>query len=255
MKGLVCSLAATAALAAAVSAQHNFTPAEVENGGRLYQSTCAGCHGTAGDQVAGTALRSGKFRRANTDDEVVRVIRNGIAGTGMAGQAVSETEAAMIVAWLRGGATAANAAPTGRLAGDTTRGRVLFEGKGRCTSCHGPGGAGSRRAPGLTDIGVIRRPLQIEQALLDPAAEIHTDYRSMTATMTDGTTVTGRLLNQNSYSIQLLDSTDRLRSLDKAQVKSHSILATSPMPSYRQSLSAQEVADVVAFLGTMKGAR
>jgi putative heme-binding domain-containing protein len=97
--------------------------------------------------------------------------------------------------------------------------------------------------------------LQIEQALLDPAAEIHTDFRVINATMTDGTTVTGRLLNQNSYSIQLLDSTDRLRSLDKAQVRSYSILTTSPMPSYRQSLSAQEVADVVAFLGTMKGTR
>ena len=245
------------AAVAALSAQHNFTPAEVENGGRLYQSTCAGCHGTAGDQVAGTALRSGKFRRANTDDEVVRVIRNGIAGTGMAAQAVSETEAAMIVAWLRGSSIASGGSPAlpNRLAGDAARGRVLFEGKGRCTSCHGPGGVGSRRAPGLTDIAVIRRPLQIEQALLDPAAEIHTDFRVINATMTDGTTVTGRLLNQNSYSIQLLDSTDRLRSLDKAQVRSYSILTASPMPSYRQSLSAQEVADVVAFLGTMKGTR
>jgi putative heme-binding domain-containing protein len=253
----VTSVSLAVAAVAALSAQHNFTPAEVENGGRLYQSTCAGCHGTAGDQVAGTALRSGKFRRANTDDEVVRIIRNGIAGTGMAAQAVSETEAAMIVAWLRGSSAAsgARAALPNRLAGDPARGRVLFDGKGRCTSCHGPGGVGSRRAPGLTDIAVIRRPLQIEQALLDPAAEIHTDFRVINATMTDGTTVTGRLLNQNSYSIQLLDSTDRLRSLDKAQVRSYSILTTSPMPSYRQSLSAQEVADVVAFLGTMKGTR
>jgi putative heme-binding domain-containing protein len=253
----VTSVSLAVAAGAALSAQHNFTPAEVENGGRLYQSTCAGCHGTAGDQVAGTALRSGKFRRANTDDEVVRIIRNGIAGTGMAAQAVSETEAAMIVAWLRGSSAAsgASAALPNRLAGDPARGRVLFDGKGRCTSCHGPGGVGSRRAPGLTDIAVIRRPLQIEQALLDPAAEIHTDFRVINATMTDGTTVTGRLLNQNSYSIQLLDSTDRLRSLDKAQVRSYSILTTSPMPSYRQSLSAQEVADVVAFLGTMKGTR
>ncbi len=248
----VSTLGMVAASIAALSAQHNFTPAEVENGARLYQSTCAGCHGTAGDQVAGTALRSGKFRRANTDDDVVRIIRNGIPGTGMAGQAVSETESAMIVAWLRGGAAAA-AAP--RLAGDSVRGRALFEGKGRCTSCHGPAGVGSRRAPGLTDIGVIRRPLQIEQALLDPAAEIHPDFRAIAATMTDGTTVTGRLLNQNSYSMQILDSSDRLRSLDKAQLRSHSIQTTSPMPSYRQSLSAQEVADVVAFLGTMKGAR
>ncbi len=252
MRGLVCSLAAAAAFVAVASAQHNFTTAEVENGGRLYQSTCAGCHGTSGDQVAGTALRSGKFRRASTDDEVVRLIRTGIAGTAMAPQSVSETEAAMIVAWLRGNATASSAPG---LAGDTARGKVIFEGKGNCTSCHGPGGVGSRRAPGLLDVGVIRRPLQIEQALLDPAAEIHTDYRMVAAELKDGSKVNGRLLNQNSYSIQLLDTTDRLRSLDKAELRSHTILATSSMPSYRQRLSAQEVADVVAFLGTMKGAR
>lgn len=252
MRGLTCSLVVAAALAGVVLAQHNFTPAEVENGGRLYQSTCAGCHGTAGDQVAGTALRSGKFRRGNTDDEIVRIIRNGIAGTGMAGQAVSETEAQTIVAWLRGGATT-SAAP--RLAGDAARGRGIFEGKGKCTSCHGPGGVGSRRAPALLDMGVIRRPPQLEAALLDPSAEIHTDFRSITATLRDGATVTGRLLNQNTWSIQLLDSTGQLRSLDKAELRGHAILTTSPMPSYRQSLSAQELADVVAFLGTMKGTR
>lgn len=252
MKGLACSLAAAAALVVAVSAQHNFTPAEVENGGRIYQSTCAGCHGTAGDQIAGTALRSGKFRRATTDDEVARIIRTGIAGTAMAGQAVSETEAQMIVAWLRGGATT-SAAP--RLAGDAARGRVIFEGRGNCTSCHGPGGVGGRRAPALLDMGVIRRPPQLEQALLDPSAEIHTDFRSITATLRDGATVTGRLMNQNTWSIQMLDSAGQLRSLDKADLRSHAILTTSPMPSYRQSLSPQELADVVAFLGTMKGAR
>jgi putative heme-binding domain-containing protein len=257
MKGLACSFAAAAALAAVVSAQHNFTPAEVESGGRLYQSTCAGCHGTAGDQIAGTALRSGKFRRATTDDDIARIVRTGIPGTAMAGQSVSETEAQMIVAWLRGGATASAASTSSpsRLAGDAARGRTIFAGKGNCTTCHGPGGVGGRRAPGLLDVGVIRRPPQLEQALLDPAAEIHTDYRSITATLRDGTTVTGRLMNQNTWSIQMLDSTGQLRSLDKAELRSHSILTTSPMPSYRQSLSAQELADVVAFLGTLKGTR
>jgi putative heme-binding domain-containing protein len=102
---------------------------------------------------------------------------------------------------------------------------------------------------------VIRRPPQLERALVDPAAEIHQDFRSIAAVTRDGTTVNGRLLNQNSFSIQILDSTDRLRSLDKADLRSHSILTTSPMPSYRESLTAQEIADVVAFLGTMRGGR
>ena len=78
----------------ALAAQHNFTPAEVENGGRLYQSTCAGCHGIAGDQLPGVALRSGKFRRGTTDEEISRIIRTGVPGTGMAAQAVAFLERA-----------------------------------------------------------------------------------------------------------------------------------------------------------------
>ena len=234
-----------------LAAQHNFTPAEVENGGRLYQSTCAGCHGTAGDQLPGVALRSGKFRRGTTDEEIARIIRTGIPGTGMAAQAVSETEAAQIVAWLRGNTTTTVVG----LKGDADRGKTLFEGKGNCTSCHGPGGVGGRRAPALTNIGVLRQPPQLERAIVEPSAEIHADFRTITATTKTGATITGRLLNQSSYSIQLLDAQGNLRSLDKTELKDSSIAATSTMPSYRQRLSAQEVADIVAFLGTRQGGR
>jgi putative heme-binding domain-containing protein len=164
---------------------------------------------------------------------------------------VSETEAAMIVAWLRGGVTAASSGPVG----DAARGRAVFEGKGNCQSCHGAGGTGSRRAPALVEVGAIRQRPQLEQALLDPAAEIHTDFRSVSVTTRAGARITGRLLNQNSYSIQILDEKEQLRSLDKSDLRDHTILGTSPMPSYRQSLNAQEVADIVAFLGTMRGGR
>jgi putative heme-binding domain-containing protein len=240
------------AAATVAAGQHNFTPAEIENGGRLYQSTCAGCHGTAGDQVPGTALRSGKFRRGTTDDEIARLIRSGVPGTAMPPNAVSETEAAVIVAWLRGSATGAAASG---IAGDAARGRMVFEGKGNCQSCHGPGGAGGRRAPALIDVGTLRRPEEIERSLVEPAADIHADFRTISATTKAGATISGRLLNQNSFSIQLLDAKDQLRSLDKADLREHAIVSTSPMPSYRETLSAQEIADVVAFLRTMRGQR
>ena len=56
-------------------AQHAFTPEEIAEGGRLFQSNCTGCHGSAGDQVQGVALMSGKFRRATNDDEAAGIIR------------------------------------------------------------------------------------------------------------------------------------------------------------------------------------
>src|SRR5262249_27560200 len=65
---------------ATLLAQHAFTPEEIAEGGRLYQSNCTGCHGSAGDQVPGIALMSGKFRRATSDDEVAGIIRKGVSG-------------------------------------------------------------------------------------------------------------------------------------------------------------------------------
>jgi hypothetical protein len=71
--------------------------------------------------------------------------------------------------------------------------------------------------------------------------------------MKDGKTLTGRFLNQDTFSIQLIDSNDRLLSLDKSTIRESSLLTTSAMPSYRDKLSAPELADVVAYLSSLKG--
>src|SRR5436853_1406262 len=81
--------------------QHAYTPDEIAEGGRLFQSNCTGCHGSAGDQVPGVALMSGNFRRASTDDDLERIIRNGIAGTTMQGFNFTDQQAGMVVAYLR----------------------------------------------------------------------------------------------------------------------------------------------------------
>src|SRR5438034_2348579 len=107
--------------------QHTFTPDETAEGGRLFQSNCASCHGSAGDQVQGVALMSGKFRRASTDDEVARIIRNGVPGTAMQSFNFTEQQAGMVVAYLR--SASGNAAPSADLPalGDVARGKEIFE--------------------------------------------------------------------------------------------------------------------------------
>jgi putative heme-binding domain-containing protein len=235
--------------AGSASAQHVYTNADVENGARLYSASCATCHGPRGDIVRGVALFGGTFRRATTDDEVARIIIGGIAGTAMPPNSYSEAEAGMIVAYLRGAASRGGAAFT---AGDASRGRSLFEGKGRCATCHN---TASRMAPSLSDVGAIRRPLEIEQSLVDPSAELHPDFRFVRAVTKSGETVTGRLLNQSSFSVQILDSAERLRAFDKSELKEFAIKTTSEMPSFRGVLDPQEIADVVTYLLTLRGQR
>jgi putative heme-binding domain-containing protein len=104
-------------------------------------------------------------------------------------------------------------------------------------------------------VGVLRRPLELEQSILDPSAELHPDYRFVRAITKSGTVVTGRLLNQSTFSVQIMDSTQNLRAFNKADLREFVINQTSEMPSYRGTLDSQEVADLVAYLMTQRGRR
>ncbi len=235
--------------------QRNYIPAEIENGGRVYQANCAGCHGPDGDGVAGTDFGTGRLRRASSDDDLVRIIVGGIPGTPMPPSNFSEGQAATIVAYLRAMSTSPSAgAKNAPAAGEAGRGRSVFEGKGQCLTCHSVNGSGSRVGPNLTDIGAVRRSSELERSLLEPDAEIRAENRSVRAVTRDGATITGRLLNQDSFTLQLLDAAnERLVSVAKANLREYAVLRNSPMPSYRDKLSTQELADVVSYLASLKG--
>ena len=69
----------------------------------------------------------------------------------------------------------------------------------------------------------------------------------------DGTIVNGRRLNEDTYSLQIIDDGERLHSLLKSDLREFTISTTSPMPSYKGTLSGDEMADVVAYLLSLKG--
>ena len=233
----------------ALTAQHSYTRSEVENGARLYQGSCATCHGPKGDTVRGVALLSGRFQRASTDEELVKIIVSGIPGTAMAPNNYSDLEAGMIVAYLRGVAAGDSVVVT---AGDRARGRALFDGKGKCATCHNET---SRMAPSLSDVGALRRPLELERSILDPDADLSPNFRFVRAVTRSGAVVTGRLLNQSTFSVQMLDSAEQLRAFDRSNLREFAVVKTSPMPSARGTLDAQEVADVVTYLTGLRGQR
>lgn len=255
-------------------AQHAFTPDELAEGGRLYQANCTGCHGSSGDQVQGVALMSGKFRRATTDEEAAAIIRKGVSGTAMQGFNFTELQAAMVVAYLKAFAPASSApsAADAVAVGDVARGKQIFESKGNCLSCHRIGQSGSRTGPDLTRAGLPRPPAiffigfagappppptaasiaaQLQRDILDPDAEISPANRTFRAVAKDGSIITGRLLNLDNFTLQFFDSKERLVTLQRSDVKEFTMLK-SPMPSYRDKLTSQEISDLVAFLMTLK---
>ena len=239
--------------ASTLFAQHEYTQSEIEAGKQQYAANCARCHGPDGDALANADIGHGKFRRATSDDELVRIIRNGVPETTMAAaNNISEPNAATIVAYLR--SMAATAAASAALPpGNATRGKTVFEGKGGCASCHRVGDNGSRVGPDLSQIGGARRIVEIQRSILEPDAEVVPANRTFRVITRDGATITGRLLNQDSFTIQLLDSKEQLRSFSKSNLREYAFVNNSPMPSYRDKLSSQELADVVSYLASLKG--
>jgi hypothetical protein len=93
----------------------------------------------------------------------------------------------------------------------------------------------------------------LERSLVEPDAEVLGTSRFYRVVMKDGATVTGRLLNLDTFTVQLIDSKEQLRSFVKSDLREHGFSEKSPMPSYKDKLSAQELADVVSYLVSLKG--
>jgi putative heme-binding domain-containing protein len=252
------ALAAAMLSAGALQAQeHSYAPSDIENGRGLYQANCLGCHGNNGDQVEGAALGSGRFRHASNDEELIAVIRGGIPNTLMVAKPqLSYGDLRALVAFLRNmQASGINAADTREVKlGDPKRGEELFFGAGKCNTCHGVGGGGSRLSPDLANIGAQRTPVSLETAILDPRKEVREGQRFMQVTTKAGQTVTGKLLNQDTHSVQLLTEQEQLASYPKADLSAWAIVP-SPMPSMLDVLSADQVADLVAYLVSLKPAQ
>jgi cytochrome c oxidase cbb3-type subunit III len=244
---LVCALVAPLV---GGQADHQYTTQDIEAGSRLYASQCTTCHGAAGDTVSGINLRRGQFRRPMSDDDVRRTITTGVAGTGMPPFDFQPRELDGLLAFIRSGFDVGGMAVK---VGDAVRGQALFEGKGGCASCHRVNGKGPRVAPDLSDVGAIRSPSQLFRSLTAPTSQMMPINRPVKIVMRDGRTISGRRLNEDTYTVQLIDDQERLLSLDKADIRDLQVSKTSSMPPATAMLAGGEIDDTIAYLLSLRG--
>jgi putative heme-binding domain-containing protein len=145
------------------------------------------------------------------------------------------------------GAFAQSAAP-----GNVERGRKIVESSG-CTGCHRIAGKGKYAGIDLSEIGFRRSADQLMKDITEPAAEVQPQNRLYRVVTREGATVTGKILNQDQYSVQMIDDKDRLVAFQKSGLKEFGFIATPPMPSYKGKLAPQELADAVAYLASLRG--
>jgi len=249
---LACWVALLGAAGASNAQIHagQYEQPDIEYGARLYSAQCITCHGERGDSIPGVSLGSNKFKHAASDRDLTGIIQNGIAGTAMAPSSYEEPEIAAIIAYLR---NMTSYDPSGVAVGDPARGRELFFGKGDCARCHRVGAEGPRYAPDLSSIGTLRTAATLERALRDPVVALLPINRPVRATLSDGTIVAGRRLNEDTHTVQLIDERERLVTLEKAALREYSVTTAAQMPSYENVLAEAERADLVAYLLSLKG--
>jgi putative heme-binding domain-containing protein len=137
-------------------------------------------------------------------------------------------------------------------AGDASRGKALVESSG-CFDCHRIGDRGSRVGPNLSDIGGRRTPVRLQQALAAPDEEVLPENRFVRVVTKEGATITGKLLNQDAISVQLINPKEELKSYLRANLREYTIVDKGLMPSVQGKLTGQQVTDIVTYLSSLKG--
>ena len=104
------------------------------------------------------------------------------------------------------------------------------------------------------DIGARRTAASLRQSLEEPSAEVAENFLLVRATTRQGATVSGIRVNEDSFTIQLVEPSGRVHSWRKADLaKLDKRADESPMPSYKKIFSAQEMQDLIAYLSSLRG--
>ena len=238
--------------AAPVLAQHEEvenprqSPEDVEVGAKIFRSHCAVCHGLEGVGDRAPNLTTGQFRRATSDGQLYEVISRGIPGTEMPGVYFNGPEAWQLVAYVR---SLSGGAET--IAGDAAAGERVFASNG-CSGCHRVNSEGGRSGPDLSRIGGARSLGHLRESVVSPSEKVLPNQWRVEATTKSGARITGRLLNEDTYSLQMFDAREGLKSMAKADLAGYRVLKDSAMPSYQASITGKDLDDLLAYLASLR---
>jgi putative membrane-bound dehydrogenase-like protein len=134
-----------------------------------------------------------------------------------------------------------------RLTGDATRGKNTVT---RCLMCHAIGGTGAELGPALDGWGRGKSADVIATALVRPSAEIAQGYDGTELKTKDGLTIQGLLIKQGDpLMMRSMGGITQIIPADRVAAQGRRRMQESLMMSAAQlGLTAQDVADLVAFL-------
>jgi putative heme-binding domain-containing protein len=208
--------------------------------------------------MRGPDLTTGAWIHGGADADLFETIGHGIPGTAMPANKLTEDEIWQVVAYLR-----TLQQPPTVAAGDRSRGETLFFGSARCSSCHIVNGRGGRLGPELSTVGSARSRAYLVESIREAGRQLTPNrtfgdtialkYDTVTAVTADGRTIVGVPMNEDTFTVQLMDTSERIHSFEKSSLTSFRHEDRSLMPSYDATrLNNTDLDDVVAFLQSLR---
>ena len=242
-----------ASLSAQIPARNPHTSqADVDAGRQTFRSHCARCHGRSGTGGMGPDLSRGRFRHATSDRALFLTIRNGISQSGMPGFYRGDQDRTVwqLAAFVR--SLSRRTAPV-QLAGDSAAGETLYRERGGCGTCHILNGTGGRFGPDLSELGWLRSPEHLRASLVRPHDQVAPRWWRVRLTLRDGTTTEGIRLDDDTFSVRILDANENLRSFLKTDLTTIERIEQSSMPSFEDAFALSELEDLIAYLYSLRG--
>jgi putative heme-binding domain-containing protein len=231
-----------------------------------FRANCAFCHGLgARGGGRGPDLTRAQKRHGNADGDLFRTINGGVPGTAMPpngatqqGVGMTEDEIWQVISYIRSVQKKTGA----QAAGNAAHGKELFFGSAVCATCHMMHGKGGRLGPDLTTTGSARSMDYLVESVRDPSRrlaqglseamkEFSQEYLTVTVVDASGQKVQGTVLNEDNFTLQMIDTREQLHLFEKNKLQSFEETRQSLMPAYDQKmLPEKDLQDLIAFLLT-----
>ncbi len=234
-----------------------------------FRANCAFCHGLgARGGGRGPDLTRAQKRHGNSDADLFRTINEGVPGTAMPqngatqqGVGMTEEEIWQVISYIR----SVQAKAPAQAMGNAAHGKELFNGSAACSTCHMIQGKGGRLGPDLSTTGSARSTDYLVESLRSPSRrlaqgiseamkEFSQEYETVSVITADGTKFMGVVLNEDHFTLQMMDTREQLHLFEKDKLRSLEKSRESLMPAYDQKmLSEKDLQDLIAYLLAVGG--
>jgi cytochrome c oxidase cbb3-type subunit 3 len=234
-------------------------PRAIQEGASLFRANCSPCHGSnAQGGGRGPDLTAGRWVHGSTDADLFRTVTRGVPGTEMPANAFDDSEIWAILAYVRSLAPAKGEA----VSGDPVKGKKIFWETAGCSTCHMVQGRGGVLGPDLSRVGEARSVNYLIDSIRQPSKELSSGmldpnnhyglplvYDTVTVVTADGHKIVGVARNEDTFSIQLIDTNQKLQFFLKKNLQAVTHQRKSLMPAYSEDmLKPAELQALVAYL-------